>query len=164
MGARNQGHEIFIFKIDPRHVILGIFISKNLFWASVYDFYINYFQGTWAFYKKYRGHWSLGLQFNSWGFQVSENFDSKKFSTRQKLLFENRIKKIGMIIKNWLEKCPFFEWMNNFCLEKCFHILRKFLSRDYFFNQPPKVDKLLKKLFLVFFLFFFSFFFLSSKS
>ena len=49
VGARNQGREIFIFNFDPRHVILGIFISKNLFWASVYDFYINDFQGTWAF-------------------------------------------------------------------------------------------------------------------
>ena len=109
MGARNQGREIFIFNFDPRHVILGIFISKNLSWASVYDFYINDFQGTWAFLQKISG--SLGLQFNSWGVQVLENFHSKKLSTRQKLLFENRIKKIGMIIKNWLENCHFSnEW------------------------------------------------------
>ena len=76
MGARDQGREIFIFNFDPRHVILGIFISKNLSWASVYDFYINYFQGTWAFLqKKHRGHWG----YNS----ILEDFRSRKILTRK---------------------------------------------------------------------------------
>ena len=81
MGARNQGREIFIFNFDPRYVILGIFISKNLSWASVYDFYINDFQGTWAFYKKYRGHWgynSILEEFRSWKILTRKNFPHDK--------------------------------------------------------------------------------------
>ena len=97
------------------------------------------FKGPGHFYKKYRGHWgynSILEEFRSWKILTRKNFPHDK-SYYSKI----ELKRVGMIIKNWLENCHFsnkwsifvsknvFIYFENFWVGIIFSItLRKLIS------------------------------------